>query len=220
MTFTDESLLITWLFSDVSSDETAATQLRATDLGGFGSVAALTALTTADLQGLYTAYTTFANGAPLQWADYSDLVGVKVAALGTSGQYLTDPKLYEAVAPTGGATENIAPQLTVVMTLWSGSSFGRANYGRMYLPHTRIPLVAGTSRASAADAGSVAIQADGFLNSVNAVLATPTGAEVVIMSAVGGGTTKVPAQVGIGRVIDTQRRRRRSLDEDIQYVTI
>ncbi|MGV1089627.1 MAG: hypothetical protein ACOYBX_16765, partial [Mycobacterium sp.] len=139
----------------------------------------------------------------------------------TSGHYITAARqVPTASAITGGST-NVAPQLSIEVGLWSGSKFGRANYGKMYLPHTRMLLDPGTPRVSAANASTTATAMAAFITGLNGSAGGWTGTpEVQVMSRVGSGTTKTVTTVRVGRVIDTQRRRRDRLIEDYQSHTV
>ena len=123
---------------------------------------------------------------------------------------------------------SLPPQVALCVSLWSGQRFGRGNRGRLYLP---------TPSASVGDSGLVDAGAVGFLRNVmarllqdltSAMQAAPNLGDVVpvIVSAGGTGTTPAPPitraieQIAVGRVLDTQRRRRRSLEEYPVYATI
>lgn len=151
------------------------------------------------------------SGARLEW--------VKVAPLNTAGEYTGDPVVYEYAAPIpgGGAGNSAAgPQASVVVTLFSGSSFGRANFGRFYTPWNTATVQASDGLIVASLVTEMANAAAGFIADVNALVATWAGANdqaVVIMSSEGAGTTKTPAEVRVGNVKDTQRRRRNRIPE-------
>ncbi len=92
----------------------------------------------------------------------------------------------------------------------------------MYLPHQRPTLTAGTPYISSAITTAIAGYAKAFVNGVVADCnsAMTAVAEAAIMSEVDGGTTRGVTSVAIGRVVDTQRRRRNKLTEEYSFATL
>lgn len=214
-------LKISWLFRDTSSLEVAVTSLHVAGTStSYDPVPDLPSYDATVCETLLTAYGTMLGAGAITWANYSSLHGIKVAAIDTAGHYLTDPVVHErtGTAIHGGSTE-VLPQCTVVLSLWSGASLGKGNYGRMYLPHTRLTL--NTSSSVAASTTQTALKADAktFLNAVNTVAGgISTGTGLRIPSNVG--FNKAVAYVRIGKVTDTQRRRLNALDEDLAFGTV
>lgn len=221
MTFAQQQVQVSLLFRDTSSDEIAQTGYRVTNSAApFDAVLHLAAMNALFAEGIRDEYVTFASTTGWRWADYSQLYAIKAAALDTDGSYLTDAVSWD-VADAVGTISDVPPQLTTVLTLWSGSGVGRANYGRLYLPHSVLDQTTLTSRASVTTAQNVATAGAALIEAwslAHGTLVSP-GA-IHIMSSVGAGLSKPVAQVGSGRVTDTQRRRRNRLDEDIQYVAL
>lgn len=222
MAYDRQMLELTALFNILSQPETAQFGLRASYTAGWtGAAAALGVLTTANLTTLYSRFQSIMNVTGLNWCAYSSLTGVKVAALGTDGRYLDNPKTYLPGSPVAGTNVSGAPaQTAMVCTMWSGSHIGKANYGRIYLPHcapslnNSSPFITDTARNAIRTAFQSA------LNSINSDLLTWLGVAVKVRIHGAAGTTKDVAQVGTGRVTDTQRRRRNALDELIGYVAL
>jgi len=157
----------------------------------------------------------------LKIADYGNLVGVKLAAVGTDGHYLFGPRL-KAHSIISGAGTDVPPQVSAVLTLRSADtlSSGRGNYGRMYLPYCQIPTGA-NARASTAQRDILAAAGAAFVGGVNDWFAANiTGFQVSNMSDLSSGTTKAVTRVGAGRVNDTQRRRRNALNEELAYSAV
>jgi len=156
------------------------------------------------------------------WADYSRLTGVKIAAVGTNGLNIVDPKIYEDTTPSTGASTTTLPQLTIVGTLYSGSSFGTANYGRMYLPHTKFQPVAGTPRPDPSVVSTVCTNFAGMIELVsNAINADTTDTvQPFIMSNSAPSPSKPVLSVRVGDITDTQRRRRNRLPENYASVAL
>lgn len=140
----------------------------------------------------------------------------KAAALDLAGDYTTAPVLVET-APLfggGGNPNGNPPQSALAVTLWSGSTFGQANYGRYYLPWANLTVFGTTGKM--VGAGSVATRSAAFISALNDLVAGWAGTEdavVSIMSSVGSGTTKAAQFVRVGDVKDTQRRRRNAIEE-------
>lgn len=177
----------------------------------------------ADLEDLYDdtilpyhahASTAISAGAILMWA--------KAAALDVDGEYLADPVFYEGTdTPGGGSSDSSgAPQQALAVTLWSGGTFGTANYGRYYLPWSSATVLVATGRIDSTVLAGILTQTDNFLTEINTWaggrFSTGTGA-IRNMSSVGLGTTKAVTTIRLGDVKDTQRRRRNKLAE--AYIT-
>lgn len=142
---------------------------------------------------------------------------VKVNAIGVNGHYVSQSTNQTALADipggiSGGAT--YPNQVCCVVTLTTGFSRGPAHKGRFYLPLPAGMVLAADGRVPAPTAASVATQTSAFLSSLNTVNADY---EVAVFSRKDGapGNRRVVGNV-VGRVLDTQRRRRRSMAEDWQ----
>lgn len=156
-----------------------------------------------------------AQGAVLEWA--------KAASLDTTGHETASPVVTTtAVSSVGGsvvAATTASPQDSLVLTFYSGSTFGRANYGRIYLPWWSSSVAHASGRATT---GSAIIVAETWFDGVNAWAATAlsASAKIRIMSKLGAGTTKEVAFLKIGDVKDTQRRRRNRISESYDVVAV
>lgn len=149
-------------------------------------------------------------------ANYSRTYGVKIAAIDTNGAYLGAAKVYDAGG--GGITgtaASVIPQSTVVFSLWSGSHFGTANYGRMYWPHTRMTQATNSPVADGTVTGPAVTGFKTFVNGCTADINAMVTDDVqpFIMSNASPNPSKPVLQVRVGNVIDTQRRRRNRLPE-------
>lgn len=211
---------ISWLFAVQGTDEIAETSCHVSTLGAapFDAPAFVAGLVAADglaLAGYMTAMLDGGGGTQWNWADYSNFTAVKVADMTAAGIETAPPFIWNSPMPYDhGGGADINPQSTVVLSLRSGGTFGTANYGRMYIPHTSLQLA--SRSASAAPAATAACAALGrtFIGSINARVAAHTaGAGVVNLSKVGAGTIKGVAAVEVGSVVDTQRRRRNRIPE-------
>lgn len=220
MAFDRKYLKLSWIFEDISSTETAVTSCTvAGTTTGYDPVPDLAAITPTQFETLMTAYATLAAYAQVKWGDYSRLTSMKAAAIDTAGHYLTDPVVHDRTgAAIAGTAADVWPQMSVVLSLWSGATLGKGNYGRMYLPHMGLVLADNTSSGGATDQGNFSVHAVTFLQAVNTVAgALSTGTGLRIMH--DGGFSKAVAKVRVGCVSDTQRRRRRQIPENLSVGT-
>jgi hypothetical protein len=156
MTYAAQQIKITWGFAIVGTDEIADTSLSFSgDIGWTEAAATLAQLDTAGTaDDLFDPMVTML--ASLRWAANSQHKSVKLAAVGVDGHYLVDPVVSEAVSPSQGSTEEVPAQCTCVLSLRSGFTLGGGNYGRMYIPHTKMHQETGKALASVAEADAVA----------------------------------------------------------------
>ncbi len=225
MAYGNQFLKFTWLFSVAASDEIADTGLNFTSAPAWtGAAAALAELDPdgAFVLGMAARYGDLMDPLLISWADYSAVTGIKIAAIGTDGHYLTDPVTVELPGIADGSAVGIIPQSTVVLSLRSGFTLGKGNYGRMYLPHSTTGTETGTPRSSVAIASGFADHAAEWLSEFVTDINAETTATVfpAIMSQAAGTPSKGVTQVAVGRVTDTQRRRRNRLDEDYQFASL
>lgn len=227
MAYDRQLLRVRFSFTVTGTDEIADTGLTySTAPGWTGAAAALAELAAADVgPSLIGNMVTLMDTTQAQWASYSELRSVKIAALGTDGDYLEvedNPYIYEDPDPDSGASENILPQSTICCSLRSGFTTGKANYGRMYLPHTKIAQGTGLAVGDPTSALAVANAFRTFVNACTDDINAETTAVLfpVIASFVGSGTAKGVTEVAVGCVTDTQRRRRNALAENYQFVAL
>lgn len=160
----------------------------------------------------------FQPGGP-QWGSGVTLTYVEAALIDTNGHYDTvtavNPRQHEyspIVDPPNFTTED--NQRALAVTLYSGSNLGKGNYGRFYLPPLAAPPDPATGQISVTDATTVLTTVVTMLEAVKGEVDTlPTDMHLVIPTEVAP-AHKVVTQVKVGRVYDTQRRRRRSVPED------
>jgi hypothetical protein len=215
MAYPKNFLRLTWLFNMAAYGEIAETGLHVTTLGTspFDAVAALAAVTTTQATTLETAMGTLLSGTNIKFGAYGTLNGLKIAACGTDGDYLTDPRVFTDYSVDGNDT-HVPPQCSIVLSLRSGTAFGTANYGRMYLPWTTFPQDGTLPYGTVTDTDQLAVAGVAFIHAVNTAAAAWTaGSSVVNLSQKDAGTVKPVTKVMVGNVIDTQRRRRNKLPE-------
>lgn len=165
-----------------------------------------------------------------QFLSYNKLTYIKFNRIDANGHYQDqDSQTHEYTTPIPGGTAQATgnpSQLAVVATLRTAFTRGLANRGRMYLPtSTGYPNVdVADGRATAANAIRVASSTSTLINSINAAMSTWQGGgdagSVGVFSNQGAGAWHSVTHVQAGRITDSMRSRRNSLDEDYQDSTI
>lgn len=164
----------------------------------------------AELEAAATAFQALWNDGTLASPSSRRFLGVKWAPQDTQGRY---PDGLDAVEflledPDPGTTGGGYPQIALVLSWRTARSRGYASNGRMYVPSAReVSTASGQIDATQADA--LAGVAATF---INAIAASGVGTPAV-MSSAGAGRIEEITGVRVGRVMDTQRRRRNALDE-------
>lgn len=170
------------------------------------------------LVGAAAAVVAYHQSANINISANAKLSSVKLNTIGTDGHYMdssTNEAIYSDLPGAGSATPVYPNQVALAVSLLTGFSRGPAHRGRFYLPIPSLGLdINGTIAAANADAVSDAT--DTFISSLNS-LGSPADYEVAVFSRKLGaaGNRKVTGNE-VGRVFDTQRRRRRSLVENYQ----
>lgn len=142
-------------------------------------------------------------------------LGVKCAQQDTQGRYPDGSDAVEYLRPTPfvGSYGVAYPQIAIVTSLRTARSRGYASNGRMYWPASGS-IDPGDGRMSVAQAGAVASTAATLMAAIaDSGVGTPA-----VMSTVGAGRAEPVTGVRVGRVFDTQRRRRNQLSEDFTEV--
>lgn len=141
----------------------------------------------------------------------------------TTGKYAYphDPHIIEGLnwqLPGGPAA---APQVAICVTMRGHFSRGPAARGRMFLPVKYVQLD-GDGQVSPGFAGAVADYTGTFLEGL-ATMDSGLGPDAWVPwlygDGAGGPRDSAILEVSCGRVLDTQRRRRSSLDENHQVAT-
>lgn len=150
------------------------------------------------------------------WPDDIYVNWTKLAAIKADGEYDREPKVHEHLpAVAGTASVRLPLQCAVVVSLWSGMSFGKANHGKMYLPSLDFSRSSGHAGADAARASTVGIAMQTFIHDVDGEVSTAgMNYRPAIMSDSASPVTKPVAKLRVGRLADTQQRRRRGASED------
>lgn len=151
----------------------------------------------------------FAGGMKMiEWRAYS----IKSDGLtdGTPRQVLITP----GSEPQGSAGVKLPSQVALCVTT-EGEARGPARFGRFYLPGPAAAVQADW-RMSEADCEAYVVLATDFLKAVSNsidVTGSPRSVEMINVSGIGTGAKQTVKTVRVGRVYDTQRRRRGKLEE-------
>lgn len=162
------------------------------------------------LEACATAFQTLWNDGTLASPSSRRFLGVKWAPQDTQGRYPdgSDSIEFLLADPDPGTTGGGYPQIALTLSLRTARSRGYASNGRMYLPSSREVSVA-SGQIDATQALALASVGAQFIADIAEVgLGTPA-----VMSTVGAGRIEAVTGVRVGRVMDTQRRRRNALDE-------
>lgn len=157
---------------------------------------------------------------------HASLEWVKFAVIGTDGKYAGsesgDFELNETIdfdAVYGRLDREIAPQLSVALTMETNVRRGAGRFGRIYPPLTGSATGEGYDAQPTERASSfTTLLAD--LNDTARGAGTLIGGDspkVIVASGVREGRNSEVVRVKVGRVIDTQRSRRNAMVE--QYVS-
>lgn len=227
--YTDEHWYVTAIGDAYGGTERWQFGLRMS-LGAGQTAVTLALLLSDDYQNWWTNTT----GAGFTAVTTHRLTELKVARVGPDGLYVPGSVSYSHfyLPPIAGTIEPPAgqlPQATIAVTLTTAIPRGLASKGRVYLPPSALYLpVAATGLISVVAADQLATSVKTLLNGINAAA---SGVAVQVMSRGKGvatydaehkrveysypnpGATAAVTGVRVGRVVDTQRRRRRQLGE-------
>jgi len=137
---------------------------------------------------------------------------VKLNLLDVNGRYVEDITMETPIADVAGGTASTFPnQVALAISLTTGFSRGPAHRGRFYIPVPGVPVEATSGLITAAMATTIKGAAQTFVNALNAM---PNAYVAVMSRKFGSPAVRAVTGIEVGRVLDTQRRRRRSLAED------
>jgi hypothetical protein len=147
-------------------------------------------------------------------------MGVQGKALEPFSTHISEHVFTPTAGGWGGA---IYPnQTALAVTLTTAYSRGPAHAGRFYLPLPAWNLGL-DGRLTDVSAASTAASASAFIKNLSDMpgVDVPASPGVVVMSRkAGGAVTRKVTGVSVGRVLDTQRRRRNKLDEGYKSSTV
>lgn len=157
-------------------------------------------------------WSAFVTNADNQVSQDVRLVESIIYKIGSDGHITADPahSTHDAVSGTG--TTNKHPwQVTNVVTLVAGTR-GKGRFGRIYLPPQCFTM---TNDGLVLD-GALTVMLTGIKTLLTDLSDKPgidVGFSLRVAGQTGGGTLREVDSIRLGRVADTQRRRRRSLAE-------
>lgn len=148
----------------------------------------------------------------LQWVEFNPIDG-------STGKYAYpfDPVKQELPSPVSGRAGHSAPQLATCISLRGDRTRGPGSNGRWYQPSTGGAMPDLSGQMSLAQANATLAAALTFLAAVKGVggVGPIPGPWVpqLVGTGLGGSHNSNVTEVRVGRVLDTQRRRRDALDE-------
>lgn len=225
-TYTENHALLRFGGPAYSDGEIWSCGLRLRHIGGdsAGPLVADTEATIADVAQVVLDY--FQRPASL-FSAYVRLAWVELNGISsTTGKYLepNDPVRFEYETSVAGSGTNAAPQLAACVTLKGLTNRGPASRGRWYVPYgiQAATLVTGTGVTPATPTQAMADSAGTFLDDLQGV-ESGTGPNIwsphLFGDGVSGPRDSPIADVLVGNVLDTQRRRRNSLEETYYSAT-
>lgn len=147
---------------------------------------------------------------------------IKLAVIGTNGEYIVDAHTWEPQGVTGGVLRAYVPQVSLVMTLQSDKRVDPGKYGRFYLP-TVAPSSTGAYRPGRTqEKATLTANLLAALNRrVSGGLADVRVRPAAVTSASNfSGNYRPFTTVKVGNVFDTQRRRRNKIGETYEIASI
>lgn len=176
-----------------------------------------------------TSMVTLANALSAHWTSIAPgmsnqvrLTEVKASVVGAegfvekdaNGTYVQGEKAMDA---TGSGTLSVPPQIALVHSLLTLAD-GAVGRGRFYLPSPAVGALEANGQITTTSRDAFVTRCKTFLDAVNTSSSNAGFGRVVVAS--GGSVTKgIPAAlrpvttVAVGRVLDTQRRRRNAINE-------
>lgn len=157
--------------------------------------------------------TGISTGATLEWVKFAQVGADGFYTVAADGDYAFN-ETHDITPVAGAMSLNVAPQLSLAITLDTGAKRGLAKTGRIYPPLTGELNAAGVDNSPQLKAASAAT----MISAINAAFANtnPEGGvhdQVVVASGVREGKIALVQSVRVGNVVDTQRRRRNNITE-------
>ena len=162
-----------------------------------------------DLKGWFAGMN-FAANTDLRWAKFNQIDPA-------TGHYVSKDatNIVELTTPTKGkSSQGVPPNLSLCVTLTTASKRGIASKGRIFLPPLNIGFEPATGRIMTSEVNNAVASMKSFLQAINnpgGIVGTSDAPRVVVLGR--GGVVKPVTGLKIGNVMDTQRRRRKSMKE-------
>jgi len=158
---------------------------------------------------------------------FAKLVYAKLNVVDQNGHYVEDTTNEYVWSPTlaGGNGGTLHPnQIALVVTLATDFERGHAHQGRYYMPLPAFAVASSDGLISTSDANFAANAAKQLVEALSVdpaqVVLPVENMRVCVMSQRGTGATRPVTGIKVGRVLDTQRRRRQELPESYVRVTV
>jgi hypothetical protein len=139
---------------------------------------------------------------------------VKLNMVNTAGHYATDSTYQQIVSPVSGGASVAAGspnQMALAISLTTDVTRGPAHRGRFFIPMPQVALDPSLGTVSTTDATAIKTRTTTLLTALNAVNANYKVA--VFSRKAGNPAHRDVLGIQVGRVLDTQRRRRRKIAE-------
>lgn len=226
--FSSRHVLLTW-GGKLPGEETWSCSLRIAEQSsvGIGATVPPQAEVKSWLDGsLKTAVVDYHTRASTKINPAAKLSFVKANRIDLDGTYMDASTNEYLVADIAGGGPAYAPspnQLTIAVSLTTGYSRGPAHRGRFYLPTPSVSFVASTATIDPGDVAGIRDSTKTFLEAIADVpgFDSPVSLTPVVMSRKSGAATyRVITGVEVGHVMDTQRRRRKSIPENYVGVAL
>lgn len=152
---------------------------------------------------------TFANAVEAFWATGTTWDFARVAEIDATGHYAA---VHDGIIPTTWTNpshpQSLPNQCSCVVTLYTATA-GRRGRGRFYLPFT-TSLDTGTGKISDSNVATIANAAKTLVDNINNWPGLDIGDTVMCVASNAGSALHDVTRIGVGNVVDTQRRRRGS----------
>jgi hypothetical protein len=153
---------------------------------------------------------------------------VKLNQINAEGKYAQSWKTFErdyTPPVVGTGTAGLLPlQNTVAVTFHTARQRGIGSRGRMFMPGVRVPEIATTGILAPADATARRQAVAEFIGTLRVNNQGWTGVPAVVSkgaaNGAGDGLAAPITAVSVGRIVDTQRRRRNKLRENYEPLAV
>lgn len=156
----------------------------------------------------------------------SKLSFVKANRINVEGHYMdpgTNEHVFADISGGGGSFIQLPNQCTVCVSLTTGFSRGPAHRGRFYLPMPALGVEFASGAIHPSNVATIVSSTKTFLEAIADVpgIDSPVSLTPSVMSRkLGAPAHRAITGVEVGRVVDTQRRRRKSLTENYVGVAL
>lgn len=132
---------------------------------------------------------------------------IKVATIGGNGHYVGAPFVLDGLNTAGTVSDSAPSFLSVCYSFTTGTTFGKARFGRIYPPNWGTPRAGAAYITTAAQADLLA-KARQFLDAMHQTGSGHSFYPFVVSSS---GVSRPISGVRIGRLWDVQRRRKNAV---------